>query len=185
MPAVRTVPGRSGEPSRPAPSGAATWSPARRCWSRASRCGVVTEVGWWPTATTLADSSAYARFAESNPFADPQHPAGYALILAAIGSVTREVAVPVLLQHLTGIASALLLFAATRRVSGSVWAGLLPAAIVLLNPDEILLEHAIMAESWAILATAARYVRRGPRVRRAAAAVALAAARRRAARASR
>ena len=115
---------------------------------------VVTEFAWWPTATTLADSSIYARFAESNPFADPQHPAGYALILGAIGAVTREVAVPVLLQHLAGVASALLLFGATRRVTGSSWAGLLPAAIVLLNPDEILLEHAIMAESWAILATA-------------------------------
>ena len=152
MPGVRKVPGRSGgEPTRPID--AATW-----CLIALVIAGValrvVTEVGWWPTATTLADSSAYARFAESNPFADPQHPAGYALILAAIGSVTREVAVPVVLQHLAGIASALLLYAATRRVTGSRWAGLLPAAIVLLNPDEILLEHAIMAESWAILATA-------------------------------
>jgi hypothetical protein len=152
MPGVRKVPGRfGGEPTRSID--AATW-----CLIALVLAGValrvVTEVGWWPTATTLADSSAYARFAESNPFADPQHPAGYALILAAIGSVTREVAVPVLLQHLAGIASALLLYAATRRVTASRWAGLLPAAIVLLNPDEILLEHAIMAESWAILATA-------------------------------
>ena len=116
---------------------------------------LVTELSWWPTATTLADSGIYAKFAESNPFADPQHPAGYALILASIGAVTREVAVPIVLQHLTGIASALLLYGATRRITGSVWAGLLPAAIVLLNPDGILLEHAVMAESWAILATSA------------------------------
>ena len=86
-----------------------------------------------------------------NPFADPQHPAGYGLIVAAIGAVTREVAVPVLLQHLVGIASALLLFAATRRVARSEWAGLLPAAIVLLNPDQIFLEHSIMSESWIVL----------------------------------
>ena len=116
---------------------------------------IVTELSWWPTATNLADSGIYAKFAESNPFADPQHPAGYALILASIGAVTREVAVPIVLQHLTGIASALLLYGATRRITGSVWAGLLPAAIVLLNPDEVLLEHAIMAESWAILAASA------------------------------
>lgn len=116
---------------------------------------IVTELSWWPTATNLADSGIYAKFAESNPFADPQHPAGYALILATIGAVTREVAAPIVIQHVTGIASALLLYGATRRITGSVWAGLLPAAIVLLNPDEVLLEHAIMAESWAILAASA------------------------------
>ena len=116
---------------------------------------LATELSWWPTATTLADSGIYAKFAESNPFADPQHPAGYALILASIGALTREVAVPIVLQHLSGIASALLLYGATRRITGSSWAGLLPAAIVLLNPDGILLEHAVMAESWAILATSA------------------------------
>ena len=106
-------------------------------------------IGWWPTASTLDDG--YQLYAESNPFADPQHPAGYGLIVAALGALTREVAVPVLLQHLVGIASALLLFAATRRVARSAWAGLLPAAIVLLNPDQIFLEHSIMSESWAVL----------------------------------
>jgi Dolichyl-phosphate-mannose-protein mannosyltransferase len=112
-------------------------------------------ISWWPTATTLADSPIYAQFAESNPFDDPQHPAGYGLILASIGALTREVAAVVVIQHLTAFASALLLFAATRRITGSAWPGLLPAAIVLLNPDEILLEHAVMAESWALLATSA------------------------------
>lgn len=116
---------------------------------------LVTTISWWPTTTALADSAKYAQFAESNPFADPQHPAGYGLILASIGALTREVAVPIVIQHLTAFASALFLFAATRRITGSPLPGLLPAAIVLLNPDEILLEHAIMAESWAILATSA------------------------------
>ena len=110
-------------------------------------------LSWWPTTTTLSDSSVYARVAEWGPFDDVQHPAGYPLILAVIGALTREVAVPVLLQHLSGIASALLLFAATRRVARSAWAGLLPAAIVLLNPDLIFLEHAIMSESLSVLAT--------------------------------
>ena len=73
------------------------------------------------------------------------------LILAAIGLVTHEVVVPVILQHLSGIASALLLWAATRRVSGSEWAGLVPAGIVLLDPDFIFLEHSIMSESWLVL----------------------------------
>ena len=107
-------------------------------------------IGWWPASTTLDDG--YQLFAE-DPFANPLHPAGYSLILGAIGTVSREIAVPVLLQHVAGIASGLLLFAATRRVTGSQWAGLLPAAAVLLNPDQIFLEHAIMSESWIVLLT--------------------------------
>lgn len=112
---------------------------------------LVAVASWWPTTPTLDDG--YQLYAESNPFTDPQHPGGYPLILAGLGLVTHEVAVPVLLQHLGGIASALLLFAATRRVAASAWAGLLPAAIVLLNPDQVFLEHAIMSESWSVLTT--------------------------------
>jgi 4-amino-4-deoxy-L-arabinose transferase-like glycosyltransferase len=113
---------------------------------------LVAILSWWPTTPTLDDG--YQLYA-SNPFEDPQHPAGYGLLLGALGSLTREVAVPVLLQHLGGVASALLLWAGTRRIAGSDWAGLLPAAAVLLNPDQIFLEHAIMSESSAVLATAA------------------------------
>jgi hypothetical protein len=104
-------------------------------------------IGWWPVGTTLDDG--YQLYAE-HPFDNPLHPAGYSVILGAIGALTREVAVPVLLQHLSGIVSALLLFAAVRRVTGSQWAGLLPVA-VLFNPDQIFLEHSIMSESWIVL----------------------------------
>jgi hypothetical protein len=41
---------------------------------------------------------------------------------------------------------------ATRRASGSAWAGLLPAGIVLLGPDQIFLEHTIMSEPWVVFA---------------------------------
>jgi Dolichyl-phosphate-mannose-protein mannosyltransferase len=109
---------------------------------------VLATVSWWPVTTTLDDG--YELFT-SNPFDNPLHPGGYSLIVAAIGLVTHEVAVPIFLQHLSGIVSALLLWAATRRVSGSEWAGLLPAAIVLLDPDFIFLEHSIMSESWLVL----------------------------------
>jgi hypothetical protein len=103
---------------------------------------------WWPATTTLDDG--YELFT-SNPFENNLHPAGYSLIVAGIGLVTHEIAVPVLLQHLSGITSAILLWAATRRVSGSEWAGLLPAGFVLLDPDFTFLEHSIMSESWIVL----------------------------------
>lgn len=113
---------------------------------------VVAELSWWPVTTTLGDG--YETYA-SNPFQDQLHPAGYSAIIALIGGITRQVAAPVILQHLTGIASALLLWAATRRVTRSEWAGLLPAAVVLLDPDFIFLEHSIMSESWFLLAISA------------------------------
>jgi hypothetical protein len=113
---------------------------------------VVAILSWWPVTPTLEDG--YQRFA-SNPFLDAQHPAGYGLIVSVLGHISREVAFTVLIQHLTGIVAALLLLAATRRVTGSAWAGLLPAAVLLLDPDGIFLEHSIMSESWVILTIAA------------------------------
>jgi 4-amino-4-deoxy-L-arabinose transferase-like glycosyltransferase len=107
---------------------------------------IAAAVSWWPVTTTLSDAWPYAYYAEFGPFDNPQHPAGYSVLLAAVGFITREVAVAVLLQHLLGIASALLLYAAVRRVTGSQWPGLLPAAVVLLNGDQIYLEHSIMSE---------------------------------------
>lgn len=108
-------------------------------------------MGSWPVIPTLEDG--YQRFA-SNPFLDVQHSAGYDLILAGLGLITREIAFIVLIQHLAGIVTALVICAATRRATGSAWAGLLPAAAVLLDPDQIFLEHSIMSETWLILAVA-------------------------------
>ncbi|HEY6395861.1 MAG TPA: glycosyltransferase family 39 protein [Solirubrobacteraceae bacterium] len=102
--------------------------------------------------TTILEDG-YQNYAATHPFQDALHPAGYALILAALGLVTHQILVPVFLQHLIGIVSALLLGAATRRITGSAWAGLVPAAIVLIDPDEVFLEHSIMSESWQLLAS--------------------------------
>jgi hypothetical protein len=109
---------------------------------------VLAAVSWWPVVPTLDD--AYSDHTGRDAFADPLHPAGYGLILGALGTLTLEPAIHVALQHLLGLASALLLYFATRRVTGSGWAGLLPAAFLFLSPDQIFLEHAIMSESWAV-----------------------------------
>jgi hypothetical protein len=45
----------------------------------------------WPAAVTLQDG--YQIYAKSNPFLDPLHPAGYSLLLAAIGAITHRIAV--------------------------------------------------------------------------------------------
>jgi hypothetical protein len=100
----------------------------------------------WPALPTLADSWPYSYFAATDPFSNPQHPPGYSLFLALIGLVTHSVGVFVVLQHLLGIASALLLFAAVRRLCGSPWPGVVAAAVVLLGADQLYLEVQIMSE---------------------------------------
>jgi 4-amino-4-deoxy-L-arabinose transferase-like glycosyltransferase len=108
---------------------------------------VVASLSWWPAITTLADSWPYAAYANSDPFGDPQHPAGYPLMLGGIGLVSQSLPVTIIVQHVLGIASALLLFAAVRRMTGSPWPALVPAALVLLNADQIFMEHTIMSEA--------------------------------------
>jgi hypothetical protein len=152
MVAVSTAPRRAGDAIRSAwPEGTAGYA-LLALLALGVALRLVAVVSWWPVATTLSDG--YETFA-TRPFENILHPAGYSLIIGAVGLVTREVAAIILLQHLGAIASALLVFGATRRVTGSDWAGLLPAGVILLCPDFIFLEHTIMSESWFVLAISA------------------------------
>ena len=103
-------------------------------------------VALWPVAMTLSDSGNYAVHAAGGLFTDPQHPAGYSALLALLGHLTRNVAITIVVQHGLGIAAAVVLFTAVRRLVGCPWPALIPAAVVLLDTDEIFLEHNIMAE---------------------------------------
>jgi 4-amino-4-deoxy-L-arabinose transferase-like glycosyltransferase len=115
-------------------------------------------VARWPVTTSLADSSSYAGHAHEDLLGDPAHPAGYATFLRILGVITHQVAVVTVLQHLMGIATALVLYAAIARLARSPWPGLLPAAVVLLNSDQIFLEQSVMSETlFGIFAASALY----------------------------
>jgi hypothetical protein len=88
----------------------------------------------------------YAEAAARSPLSDIHAPAGYSTFLAAIGLVTHQVAVVIILQHTLGVVAAVVVFAAVRRATGSAWLGLIPAAFLLLDGDQIYLEHNVMAE---------------------------------------
>ncbi len=103
-------------------------------------------LAWWPTIPTNGDSQPYASYAATDALGDPQHPAGVSLLLALIGLITRDVGVYTVLQHLLGIATAVILFAAVRRASGSSAAGVIAAAFVLLNADQLYVEQEIASE---------------------------------------
>lgn len=101
----------------------------------------------WPSLPVLGDSWPYSYYAEYDVLGNPQHPPGYSMFLASIGFVTRSVGAFVVLQHLMGIASALILFAAVRRLCGSPWPGVVAAAVILLGADQLYLEGLIMSET--------------------------------------
>jgi hypothetical protein len=104
-------------------------------------------VGYHPARMDLTDTVGYLYQMQIGPFNDPVHPAGYGLFLEAIRAVTTTIEVTIAIQHLLGLASGVVLYAAVRRFGLPVWAALVAAAAILLSLDQIFLEHALMSET--------------------------------------
>ena len=114
-------------------------------------------VTYWP-AFLSPDSGDYLFASERGLFTSPEHPAGYPAFLRLARDLSSAFPFTVALQHVLGIATAILLYAAVRRASGVPWLGLVPAAVVLLTGDQIFFEHAVLAESlFAFLLAAGLY----------------------------
>jgi Dolichyl-phosphate-mannose-protein mannosyltransferase len=107
---------------------------------------VAASLAIWPIGLGIDDSAPYASAAAHNVLSDVQAPAGYPALLAALGALTRQVAAVAIIQHLLGIIAAIVLYAAVRRATGRGWLAIVPAAVVLLDSDQIYLEHSVMAE---------------------------------------
>jgi hypothetical protein len=104
-------------------------------------------VEWHPAITGYSDSGIYFQDAQTGPFADPLRTVGYGMFLSVLHALTPHLLLVTIVQHLLGIATALLLFLTVRRCGGPRWLGLVPAAFVLLSGDQVLLEHAALTES--------------------------------------
>lgn len=107
---------------------------------------ILASLAVWPAVLDQDDSAAYTAAALHGPLSDPQHPAGYPLFLEAVGLITRQVAAVIVLQHVLGVLAAIVVFAAVRRVTGSPWLALVPAGALLLDSDQVFLEHAVLSE---------------------------------------
>ena len=89
-----------------------------------------------------------------------ERPAGYPAFLRAVHLVTFDYfPATIVLQHLLGIASGLLVYATVRRLGASRPLALVPTAVVLLGGDLIFFtEHAVLSEAlFTFLLTAALY----------------------------
>jgi hypothetical protein len=102
-----------------------------------------------PAVLSNPDSARFLHFAHfpDGLFEDHFGPSGYAAFLKATRAIWDQFEATIALQHLFGIAAALLLYAALRRVGAPRWAALVPAAIGLLWGDLVYLEHSPLSES--------------------------------------
>ncbi|TML79159.1 MAG: phospholipid carrier-dependent glycosyltransferase [Actinobacteria bacterium] len=106
-------------------------------------------VAYRPAVLSNADSARFLHFAHysNGLFEDHFGPSGYAAVLKAIRFFTTQFEATIALQHLMGVGTALLLYAAVRRLGAPRWAALVPAAVGLLSGDLMYLEHAPLSES--------------------------------------
>jgi hypothetical protein len=118
---------------------------------------VLLMVDYRPAVLSNADSARFLHFAHyaGGLFDDHFGPSGYAAFLKVTRAIWDRFEATIALQHLFGIAAALLLYAALRRAGVARWAALIPATVGLLSGDLVYLEHAPLSESPFVLLVAA------------------------------
>jgi hypothetical protein len=108
------------------------------------------------------DALRYARISPAGGhlslFSDYGAPSGYAIFLAGVREVWSALPFTIGLQHLFGVATGLLFYAALRRMGAPRGFALVPAAIVFFSGDQIFLEQALLTESlWAAVIAGGLY----------------------------
>src|SRR3954447_6133553 len=110
---------------------------------------------WKPAFVGYYDAAAYARAARDGVFTDLFRPAGYPVFLRIVHVVSDRVLAVTALQHLLGLATALILYVLVRGLTGSTWAALIAPAVILLDGFAVLIEHAVLSDSLFIFLVAA------------------------------
>ena len=102
-----------------------------------------------PAYLSSNDSARFLHFAhiDDGMFEDTFGPTGYAAFLKAVRFLSDQLEFTVAVQHLLGVVAALLLYAAVRQLGAPVWAGAIPAGVVLLSGDQLYMEHTLLSEA--------------------------------------
>jgi hypothetical protein len=109
-----------------------------------------------PVAGGFNDSVNYLAASGDQLFAEATRMAGYPFFLRVLRYTVPDVTFVVLVQHLLGVVSGVLIYLCIRQLTGSRWLPALPAGFFLLSGDLILLEHSLLTESlYVFLVTAA------------------------------
>jgi len=101
-----------------------------------------------PAYLSSNDSARFLHFAhiDDGMYEDTFGPTCYAAFLKAVRAVWDQLEFTIAIQHLLGVAAALLLYAAVRRLGAPVWAACIPAAVTLLSGDQLYMEHTLLSE---------------------------------------
>jgi hypothetical protein len=127
-----------------------------------------------PAFLGFGDSHEYVVSAAVGVFHDVQKPAGYPILLGVLHAFSDRLSFTILVQHVLGVATGLLVYAAVRRTGAPSWLGLIPAATVFFGGTGLLLEHSLFADPPVLLSAGSKRVHRDPRALGAPAALAAA-----------
>jgi hypothetical protein len=108
---------------------------------------LVVSLVYHPAVMNNADTATYIVMADGGLFGDPVRTAGYPMFMSAMHAISETLAFTITVQHLLGVAAALLIYGIGRRAGAPVWAAAVGAAAVLLSLDQIVLEHLILSEA--------------------------------------
>ena len=102
-----------------------------------------------PAYLSSNDSARFLHFAhvDDGMYKDTFGPTGYAAFLKVLRVFSDQLEFTVVVQHLIGVAAALLLYAAMRRCGAPAWAAAIPAGVVLLSGDQLYMEHTLLSEA--------------------------------------
>jgi len=109
---------------------------------------------YFPAIMMSFDTPRFARVDPQELFGDFWMPAGYPAVLRALHVVSDVVWLPIAVQHVLGLAVAVALFLACRRLGAAPPLACVPAGVVLLSGDHLYLEHILMADTLLIALTA-------------------------------
>jgi hypothetical protein len=108
-------------------------------------------------ALFFPDSWSYLTLAYSGERFAPDRPSGYPILLELIGVPGHSLTAITTLQHLAGLAVAILVYALLIRAGAARAVATVAAALVVLNAYAIVLEQTILAESFFTLALVASF----------------------------
>ena len=85
---------------------------------------IALELSYRPAVLTFADSVAYINMSAGSMFeADAARTVGYAVFLEAVHTLSANLTVAILVQHVLGILTGLLAYATVRRLGAPIWVG--------------------------------------------------------------
>src|SRR3954447_25907807 len=132
-----------------------TWTPLLVVLGAGAGIRAVAMVVYPTTALYWGDSLRFVRLAPFAPltgvFDDPWMPAGYPLFLDVLRAITAWLPFTIAVQHLLGLATAVLCYATLRRLGAGRPFALVPAAVVALSADFVYGEQALLTEGVTVL----------------------------------